>query len=112
MTVYFAQEPSPHRHMPDLSTAERFGEVAFVFDYRYPVSQEPERAYAHASAALMDFDPEKDFIADCGGDKMALGVVVHILGDWERIPFLRWSRYNGGEYEASYIGVDSEGAMT
>ena len=105
MTVYFAQEPSPNRKQPDLTTARRFGDVVFVFDYRYPVSQKPEDAYRHASEVLRNFDPDTDYIGDCGGDKMALGVVAHILADWEPINFLRWNRYNGGLYEPTYIGT-------
>jgi len=105
VTVYFAQEPSPSKRQPDLSTARRFGEIKFIFDYRFPVSQNPEAAHQKASEILNDFDPEYDFLADCGGDKMALGVLVHVLRDWDCIPFLRWNRHNGGLYEPTYIGV-------
>ena len=104
MTVYFIQEPSPKRTPPDITTAHAYGQVKFVFDYKFPVSQKPETAYAHAEEVLKDFDPREDFIADCGGDKMALGVVTHILADWEIIKFLRWNRYDGGSYEPTYIG--------
>lgn len=106
MTVYFVQEPSPRRQQPDISSAERFGETKYVYDYRFPVSQRPEDAYRHAQEILRDFDPAHDWIADCGGDKMALGVVIHVLADWDVIPFLRWNRWNGGVYEPSHIGVD------
>lgn len=112
MTVYFAQEPSPNRNQPDLSTAERFGEIVFVFGYKFPVSQDPERAYAHAVEVLKDFNADVDYVGDCGGDKMSLGVVTHILSDWDRINFLRWSRYNGGMYEPSYIGTLDESLLS
>lgn len=108
MTVYFVQEPSPNKRQPDLSSAKRFGDIKFVYDFQYPVSQNPDRAYNHARVVLENFDPDTDFIADCGGDKMALGVVTHVLSDWTPINFLRWNRYQGGFYEPSYIGTVDE----
>ena len=107
MTVYVAQEPHPNRPI-DLSSAENFGPINYVFNFADPVSIEPDESYRKAREILWDFDPDKDFILDCGGDQMALGVVVHFLateGECDvLIPFLRWDRREQG-YQPSRIGM-------
>ena len=106
MTVFFVQQPSPYRPQPNLTTAQIFGECKFIFAFDDRVSQDPDEHYLKAVSALTDFDPAVDFLADCGGDKMSLGVASHVLARKGilRVPFLRWCRYDGGYYEETYIG--------
>lgn len=104
MTVFFAQEPSPKKPQPNLETAYQFGDVRFVFRYNDLVSQNPDSSYAFAEQTLAHFDPEKDYVADCGGDKMSMGIIAHILARFPVVMFLRWNRHKGGFYEVSRIG--------
>jgi len=103
--VWVVQRPHPRRPL-DLSTAENFGELKYLFDFIDGVSTSPDKSYLHAVNALRDFDEDTDYLLDCGGDKMALGVAVHVLAfeyDIPIIKFLRWDRIQQS-YLASHIG--------
>jgi len=104
-TVWVAQRPHPRRPI-DLSTAENFGKLNYIFDFVDGVSTTPSESYGEAWDKLETFNEDTDFLLDCGGDKMAMGVITHILAyqfGLPRIKFLRWDRIQQS-YLESYIG--------
>jgi len=108
VTVFFIHEPS--RDYVDLSTAESFGEVEFVFAPTYPASLYPMESHARATEVLQDFDPAKDYLAFCGGDQGSIAICVIALceNDIWSIPWLRWDRRKG--YINTYIGDEPSAA--
>lgn len=102
MTVYFMHEPS--KDYVDLSSAERFGEIEYIFAHNYPATMYPIESQSRAAEALMRFDPSTDFLAFCGGDQGSIGFAIYALAErdiWSA-PWLRWDRRRG--YYATFIG--------
>lgn len=64
MTVFIIQQPRQNRHnwQPDFSSAEKYGELRFVFDAHERVYALPNPSMKKAQRTLKDFDFEKDYI--------------------------------------------------
>lgn len=64
MTVYVTQRPRPNSKgwQPDLSSANRYGELQFIFESDERIYALPGPSLFKARKTLVTFDHEKDFI--------------------------------------------------
>lgn len=95
-TVYFPREmlPVPASSALDLSSAARYGKMEFILTLEQTPSFMPGPCMNSMRSALKDFNPELDYIADAGGDKMGLALLMLVLRDmnFRSVKFLRWER--------------------
>lgn len=85
-TVYLVYN-DPRR---DVSAAEKWGQIRFMFTGRVDYSL----AVEHARKMLHDYDPDRDYILMVG-DPALIGIVMIAALEYapnERISLLRWDR--------------------
>lgn len=120
-TVYIIQKPNST--LIDVSSAEEYGEVKYIFESRYQASQNPQEAINILREKLSHFKPG-DFVASAaGGDFgaifMAGMILPEILADetglvetpikwlrWERKRDVNGQRLSSGFYIPSTIKLD------
>lgn len=94
--VYLPRELLPVRASAaiDLSSATRYGKLEFILSNEQSPSFMPGPCMNCMRAALKTFNPENDFIADGGGDKMGLALLMLVLRDmnFRTVKYLRWER--------------------
>jgi hypothetical protein len=81
--VFITQQPAPARSgwMPNLTPAERYGALEYVFSAEYQPYLYPQKALRQAEEALRDFDPERDYVLwPNTGCPMAAWAVMLTLG--------------------------------
>lgn len=80
----------------DLSSAARYGTIEFIFpDYRFQPSQRPGMAVTPIEKAIMDFNPDEDYLLSLGGDwvgVMMVGMAMNRHHPGREIRILRWER--------------------
>jgi len=79
----------------DVSPAQEFGEVVFLFDstQRPEPSENPSAARQHILSTLENFDPDDDFIVWAGGDPLGMLLVSAHLGAWHNsVKYLKWEK--------------------
>lgn len=95
-TVYFPRELLPVKPSSslDLSSASRYGKMEFILSHDESPSFMPGPCMNRMRSALKEFNPEQDFIADGGGDKMGLALMMLVLRDmnFRTVRYLRWER--------------------
>jgi len=111
--VFVPQKPSAQRESIskiDLSIAEKYGEIVYVFPDNCQPSHDPIGSLEKARDTLDDFDFNNDFYLVAGGDPFAAAICGMILGqnaerdDVLHFNYLRYDRgFRGGE--ANYIPV-------
>ena len=98
MTVWVCQKPKsgPHGHTYDVSPAQEYGTIRFIFDAYENPSSRPDEAYTKIYDLLdKEFNDETDYIVWAGGDPFGLylaGVAFGSLGikpKWLRFERLR-----------------------
>ena len=97
MTVYVIQQPVPNQHnwTPDLTPATEFGELKYIFGGGENVYALPGPMMKKAKKALLDFDPENDYLLWPNmGDPAALWTVCLVLPimGFQKVRFLYWNR--------------------
>lgn len=95
-TVYFPRELLPVKASSslDLSSATRYGKLEFILTHEQSPSFMPGPCMNCMRSTLKDFNPEVDYIADGGGDKMGLALLMLVLRDmnFRTVRYLRWER--------------------
>lgn len=93
MTVYVVQKPKPgpNNITYDISPAEEFGKIKFIFDAYENPSSHPKSAIEKVKEYLSEFDSDKDWIVAAGGDPYGLFLVGYVMGD--NCNKLRWLRF-------------------
>ena len=79
MTVYIAHES---RNSLDLTPAEDFGDIKFVFNRDFSPGFNPKEAAVIAESVLQDFDFENDYFLIAGGDPIAGMIASMVLVDY------------------------------
>jgi hypothetical protein len=82
--VFITQQPAPNRSgwTPNLTPAAKYGALEFVFASEDKPFLDTTRALVVARAALLDFDPERDFVLwPNTGDPAAAWAVMLVLGN-------------------------------
>lgn len=102
--VFITQQPRANRKgwTPNLTPAEKFGALHFIFSGSERPSTDPEGAVFTAQAALEDFDPKKDYLLwPNSGDPAAVLTAVAVIArkhNVSSIRFLNWERkYHRGQ---------------
>ena len=93
MTVYIAHES---RNALDLTPAEEFGDIVFVFNRDFSPGFNPAEASIIAEKVLEDFDFDNDYFLIAGGDPIAgmiASMVLNDLADPENDQVLNTLRY-------------------
>lgn len=97
MTVYVVQQPVPNRKnwVPDLTPANEFGAIEYVFKSDDNVYALPGPMMKKAQKIFKDFDPNNDYLLwPNTGDPAALWTccfALAILG-FDKISILYWNR--------------------
>lgn len=83
--------------VPDLTDAERFGQLRHIFDVEENPSNDYATGWRLINERLEGFNPQRDYLLWAGGDPLALTLV----GAWlytkgERVRWLRPSRRQTG----------------
>lgn len=97
-TVWVAQEPTPRMGtgwVPDLSPAERFGHISFVFDAGEKPWTDPCAAISKIHARMMGFNPSHDFILWAqSGDPASFWLIIQTLTarGFHRLHYLYYQR--------------------
>lgn len=97
--VYVVQKPKPgpSGFVYDISPAQSFGSLAFIFDDTEQPGAKPGPSMHKAQSALRDFCDE-DYILWAGGDPAAMAIVAMAASRINngRVKFLRWERERVG----------------
>ena len=95
MTVYIAHES---RNQLDLTPAQEFGDIKFVFTREFSPGFNPKEATVIAEKVLEEFDFNNDFFLIAGGDPIAGMISSMVLADYadpereQRIQTLRYTK--------------------
>ena len=111
--VFIIQQPRPKADgwTPSFDSAAKYGGLHYIFNKDERAEADPKAAMERVETALMDFNPEKDYILPTiFGDPATTWVTLLFLGPylWERgfdtIKFLYWSRGKGPEGMSNDVG--------
>lgn len=93
MTVFVVQKPKPGPNgaIYDITPAQEFGTVNFIFDAYENPSSRPVAALEKVRATLADFDSAKDYVVAAGGDPYGLFLVGFVMN--EIGAELKWLRF-------------------
>ena len=96
-TIYVTQRPVPNRvgWVPNLSQADRYGKLVYVFEGGKQVFSRTDQGLKHAKEMLEDFNPDHDYILwPNSGDPAALWCCQHALAGMgvPYIKYLYWER--------------------
>lgn len=93
MTVYVVQKPKPGPQgiTYDITPAEEYGEIKFIFDAYENPSSHPMSAIKKVRDVLNDFDIHTDYIVAAGGDPYGLFLLGYVMSEFN-YP-LRWLRF-------------------
>lgn len=110
MTVYVVQKPKPGPNLVtyDISPAQEYGDIQFVFDAYENPSSNPAYSLQKVRAVLAAFDPKLDHIVSAGGDPYGLFLVGFVLNEL-KLP-LRWLRFERLRFRPGTI--PEQGAKT
>ena len=79
MTVYIAHES---RNDLDLTPAQEFGDIVFVFNRDFSPGFNPKEAAIIAENVLENFDFDNDYFLIAGGDPIAGMIASMVLSDF------------------------------
>ena len=79
MTVFIAHES---RNALDLTPAEEFGDIQFVFTREFSPGFNPKEAAIIAESVLEGFDFDNDYFLIAGGDPIAGMIASMVLADF------------------------------
>lgn len=92
--VYVVQRPSKEM---DFSSAHDYGAIRFVLeDPRFQPSQQPGVAQKIIDSAVMEFNPDKDYLIAVGSDwsgVLMMGMALSRRYPGRPIKILRWERF-------------------
>lgn len=93
MTVFIIQKPkvSSSGITYDVSPAQEYGEIKFIFDAYENPSTNPLASLNKIRTALNDFDPETDYCVSAGGDPYGLFLFGFVVNELQ-LP-LKWLRF-------------------
>lgn len=114
MSVYFVQRPGTRRRpdgstwTPDLSSAEKYGNILFFFEAEQLPHKNPQHFldWARRGADVFDFD--SDYLAwASNSDPMALYLVLIAMMEQEprQIKILVWDRNSQDRSKGCYIPI-------
>lgn len=111
--VFFAHEPrmmrDPEtgvRRPRDLSSANRYGTIRFVFNRDEHPSLTPSESLVQAQKVLANFDPHNDYVCYAGGDPLSIAITFLALKALRihTVQFLRYDRERGRDGGSSGHG--------
>lgn len=89
--VFITQEPFLNK---DFSSASNYGAIHYIFTREESPCLVPIKSIFNVRQKLRDFNPDKDYIINSGGDPIngiLVGSVLLTLGI-KKFTFLRWDR--------------------
>lgn len=96
-TVYLVQEPSVPKHngkMIDLTPLSWHGKVTILLERSQNASYRPAEAFVQLQKRLVNYDPDRDFIAMAGGDTLGFALTATVLREMghDHFTYLRFER--------------------
>ena len=93
MTVFIVQKPKPGPQgiTYDVTPAEEYGKIKFIFDAYENPSSHPLASLEKVREILADFDGENDYIIAAGGDPYGLFLVGFVMNEYSYPA--RWLRF-------------------
>lgn len=86
-------KPGPQGNTYDISPAQEYGSVSFIFDAYENPSANPRKAIEQVRNALLDFNPSTDYIVTAGGDPYGALLVGFVLCEMNLpLRYLRFER--------------------
>lgn len=96
MTVYIIckPKPGPQGNTYDVSPAQEYGGIEFIFDAYDNPSSDPRASIEKVRIKLGKFDVKKDYIVTAGGDPYAALLVGYVMCEMNLpLRYLRFERY-------------------
>ena len=95
MTVFVIckPKPGPQGNTYDVSPAQEYGPIEFIFDAYQNPSSDPLASLRRVRDVLKNFDPDKDHIVTAGGDPYSALLVGYVVAELELpLKYLRFER--------------------
>lgn len=102
MTVFIAckPKPGPQGNTYDISPAQEYGEVEFIFDAYQNPSSNPRQSLEQVRLKLGRFNPRADYIVTAGGDPYAAILVGYVLCEMNLpLRYLRFERMRARSHD-------------
>ena len=98
MTIFVVikPKPGPQGYTYDISPAQEYGEIEFIFDAYENPSANPRGALERVRLKLGHYNPKTDFVVTAGGDPYASILVGFVLCELNLpVRYLRFERLRG-----------------
>ena len=98
MTIFVVikPKPGPQGYTYDISPAQEYGEIDFIFDAYENPSSNPRGALERLRLKLGKYNPKTDYIVTAGGDPYASILVGFVLCELNLpVRYLRFERLRG-----------------
>lgn len=95
MTVFIVQKPKPGPNLItyDVSPAQEYGTIEFIFDAYENPSSNPSGSITKIRSVLENFNEKTDYIVSAGGDPYGLFLVGFVINEMNlSLKYLRFER--------------------
>jgi len=86
-------KPGPQGNMYDVSPAQEYGPIEYIFEAYQNPSANPTRSLKRVRDILEKFNPDKDYIVTAGGDPYSALLVGYVISKMKLpLKYLRFER--------------------